>query len=933
MKRRPLSTYRLQLHGAFRFEDARAIVDYLRDLGVTDVYTSPILRAESGSTHGYNVVDFGAINPELGGDEGYAALSDAMQGAGLGHLVDFVPNHMGIASENAWWNDVLENGPSSLHADSFDVAWTPPKASLKNKVLYPILGAQYGEVLENGDLVIAREGGAFVLRYFDHKLPMAPRSVIPLLERAAARLPIPKEDPSAQELESIVTSLRHLPAREETDPDKRTERAREKEIVKRRLDVLCTQSAPVAGAVDAEIAATNGVKGDPRSFANLDAILLEQSYRLAFWRVATEEINYRRFFDVNQLVAVRMEAPHVFEAAHARVKALIAEGRVTGLRLDHTDGLYDPADYFDRLRASGAADLYVLAEKILEPGEKLPPAWKIEGTTGYDALAALNGLWIDASAEAKLGELYTRITGDALPFREHVYMGKRIVMRSSFAGEINVLAQALERIAEGNRRSRDFTLVSLTHAIRETIAAFPVYRTYIRPDGSRGPNDEKHIAQAVRAAKRRNPEIDPSIFDFLRDVLLMRTIERTSDAERDGHIRFVMRFQQLTGPIMAKGVEDTAFYRYHRHSALNEVGGEPSHFGTSIEAYHASNQERLRAWPLSMVTTSTHDTKRGEDVRARLHVLTEAPEMWAECVDHWRTIAAAHRETIDEEVAPSSGDEYLFYQTVLGAMPFESAAAGAHAAFVTRIADYMAKATKEAKLRTSWLNPSAEYDAALGRFVTRMLGDDAFLADVRALADRTATYAAASSLAQVALKLTAPGVVDTYQGTETWSFALVDPDNRRPVDYAANRARLAEIRARSGDRLGLARDLLTRFADGAVKLYVTHRLLELRRAEPDLFLDGTYAPIDGGPHVVAFARERAGVPGGRTLVTIAPRLSYRLTHGRQPWPLGEAWGDLRVPLPRGGSYESVFTGERFDAEGGVPLRDVLRHFPVAVLVL
>jgi (1->4)-alpha-D-glucan 1-alpha-D-glucosylmutase len=945
MKRRPTSTYRLQLHAGFRFEDAQAIVPYLKDLGVTEVYTSPILRAEKGSTHGYNVVDHGMVSPELGGEEGFRAFSDALRGSGLGLVVDFVPNHMGIASgENPWWNDVLENGPSSLHADSFDVAWTPPQASLQNKVLYPILGAQYGEVLENGDLVLSRQGGMFVLRYFDHTLPVAPRSVIPLLERTASRLTLSKDDPSAQELSSIVTSLRHLPLREETDPEKREERAREKEVVKRRLDALTRESAEVAAAVDIEVVAINGKKGDPRSFDALDALLLEQNYRLAFWRVATEEINYRRFFDVNQLVAVRMEDPGVFEAAHAKVLALAADGRIDGLRLDHTDGLYDPADYFDRLRARGAGDLYVVAEKILEPGEKLPRAWKIEGTTGYDALASLNGVWVDAAAERALGSLYQRFTGDELSFEEHVYRGKRAVIRMSFAGEINVLAQALESIAEGNRRSRDFTLLSLTYALRETMAEFPVYRTYIRPDGSRGPNDEKHISQAVRAAKRRNPEIDGSVFDFVRDVLFLRNLEGATEADRVSQVRWVMRFQQLTGPIMAKGVEDTAFYRYHRLVSLNEVGAHPGRFGTPVRAFHAENEERLRLWPLSMVTLSTHDTKRGEDVRARLNVISEAPSLWEECVGQWSKMAEAHREAVDDEAAPSRADEYLFYQTALGSTPFAEEDDAALAERTARVAEYMGKAIREEKQRTSWLAPNAEYEAAVGRFVTRMMGDRAFAKSIRELAFATAISAATTSLGALAVKMTMPGVPDTYQGTESWAFALVDPDNRRPVDYAARRARLEAIRARLSNaetrRLEVARELLDTFADGGVKLYVTHLLLALRRELPRLLLEGDYRALDAGPSAVAFARAHEG--DGKTLVTVVPRLAYELTHvgaqaaargaeGAGRWPVGDVWGDARVELPRG-RYQSVLTGELVESDGSVAMRDVLRSFPVAVLL-
>jgi (1->4)-alpha-D-glucan 1-alpha-D-glucosylmutase len=927
---RPASTYRLQLHAGFPFDAARGVVDYLAELGVTHVYSSPILRAQKGSTHGYDVCAHDEVSPELGGEDGFRALTDALRARSMGIVVDFVPNHMGIATgENAWWNDVIENGPASRYAERFDIEWSPIKPANKGRILYPVLGAQYGEALENGELVLRRSGGAFEVHYYDRCFPVAPRSLLPLLEAVLAELGSEGDD--VVELASIVTATRNLPARDETAEERRTERAREKEVIKRRLEALCASSERVARTIDATVTAYGGKKGDARSFDRLDALLRDQAYRLAYWRVASEEINYRRFFDVNSLVAIRMERDDVFEAAHARVFALVGEGRIDGLRLDHTDGLYDPQGYFERLRAKGAEGLYVVAEKILEPGERLPRAWKIDGTTGYDATSLLGGVFVDGASERTFDAIYRRVTGETVPFAALVHQAKRSVILSSFASEMNMLAQSLERVSERSRRSRDLTLYSMRHAIIETIASFPVYRTYVREDGGRGPNDDRHIHAAITLAKRRAPHVDASVFDFLKDVLLLRGRVEADAEDRALRVAFTMRFQQLTGPIMAKGVEDTAFYRYARLVSQNEVGGDPARFGVPVAALHEANASRLRDWPRSTVTTSTHDTKRAEDVRARLAVLTEMPERWGACVDEWMGVAARHRRPVDEEPAPSEVDVYLFFQIVLGAWPF--AGIGDRGAFTDRVAAYMEKATREAKTRTSWVAPNAAYEEATRDFVRGMLADDAFVASMGALAEETATYAATNALGQVALKLAGPGVADTYQGCELWSFDLVDPDNRRPVDYGVRRALLHQIRERTGDRAALARDLLARFADGAIKLYVTHTLLALRRDDPALFLEGGYRPIDAGEHVVAFVRERPEGPGrtGRpALVCVVPRLAWKLTRGERRWPIGDAWGDRTIPLP-GGAWRDVLTGARHAVAGEAKLAEVLGSFPLAVL--
>jgi (1->4)-alpha-D-glucan 1-alpha-D-glucosylmutase len=931
----PTSTYRLQLHGGFGFKDAQAIVEYLDALGVSHVYASPYLKAETGSAHGYNLVDPTQLNPEIGSEEAFDSWLAALRARGMGHVVDFVPNHMGIRTgENAWWTDVLENGRCSRFADYFDIDWAPLKEGLRGRVLLPILGAPYGEVLERGELALARTGGAFLVSYFERRLPVSAPTLAPLLSRAAARLPLAKDDPRVHELESIINSLLHLPKSDEDSEERREERAREKEIIKRRIDDLCRACPEACEAIDACVAEMNGRPGEPRSFDDLDALLREQCYRLSFWRVATEEINYRRFFEVNDLAAVRMDRESVFEHAHALLFRLIEEGRLDGLRLDHTDGLYDPAHYFAKLQARAAealvragADtasldpsrpLFVVAEKILAPGEHIPADWPIHGTTGYELGALLDGLWVDPSSEAALTAVYQRVTGDRASFADHVLAGKRAVMSRSLSSEVTTLARELSRLAEEDRRSRDFTLASLTTAIVETIANFQVYRTYVRADGSRGPDDEGHVKRATRLARRRNREINPSVFDFLRDVLLLQTKEDMTSEARAARAAFAMRFQQLTGPVMAKGVEDTAFYTYPRLISLNEVGNRSDRFGVPVAELHAENERRLRLMPLGMTTTSTHDSKRGEDARARISVLSEIPDLWSEHVTALRACADRYRTEVEEDSTPSGTDEYLFYQTVLGAFPFDGDLTG----FSDRVAEYMIKAAREAKQRTSWLSPDEAYEQALAGFVRSMLDDAAFLDLVRAFSARVAVHGAANGLAQAVLKIASPGVPDIYQGSEVWNLALVDPDNRRPVDYGALRSLLARSEASN-----LA-ELRETMSDGALKLRVVRAALRLRRENRAIFVEGECQPIDAGEHVIAFARTH----GGRTVVCLTARHGARLTGGAPTWAIGAAWGDRVIDLPPAPGYRCAISGRALSGHARLQLAEVFADLPVALLV-
>ncbi len=974
---RPASTYRLQLHAGFGFDDAARVVPYLEALGVTDVYLSPVLAAAPGSTHGYDVVDHSRLSPELGGPEAYARLAEACHRRGMGLLLDFVPNHMGIGRENRWWMDVLENGPSSIWAPAFDVDWTPLKAELDHKVLLPVLGDQFGRVLERGELVLAREGGTLVVRYFEHVFPVAPRSVPLVLRHRLDELRAVLEpgDPHLQELESISVSLEKLAPRTDTSPGAVADRAREKEVAKRRLAAVCEASAPVREFVDANLREFNGRVGEPRSFDLLQRLLDAQAYRLAFWRVAGEEINYRRFFDVNGLAAIRMEDPAIFGEAHRLVLGLVGRGLATGLRIDHPDGLYAPAAYFRRLQATYLVErarlataargrpldrgterlllerlfealdsgrlptrpLYVVVEKIVLAPERLPEGWDVDGTTGYEFLALVNGLFVDAGAERTFDGIWARVTGMRESFRDMVAEKKRVVMSSSMAGEMNMLGHRLNRLSETNRRTRDFTLNELTRALVEFVSLFPVYRTYVSRRGELDERDRSVIEQTIARARRRSPVVDPSIFDFLRDVLLQRYPDGQTDAEKEEWLEFTLKLQQVTGPVTAKAVEDTAFYTYGRLVSLNEVGGSPSRFGALPAEVHAMLAERGERFPCSLSATSTHDTKRSEDVRVRIDALSELPSEWRSALARWSRMNARLRGGDEGRPAPDRRDELFLYQTLVGAFPDEGLdpATDAHAAFVARMQAYMEKALREGKVHTSWTNPDEAYEAGVRGFVAAILSSPPFVAELARLAGRVARAGRLSSLAQVALKCAAPGVPDVYQGCELWDLSLVDPDNRRPVDF--------ELRARSleGIDAELARDGVARAAlaralsspdglvSGRAKLLLLRVALHLRRAEPALFRDGDYRPLEAdGPladRVFAFARAVAG----RALVCAVPRLvlgPLEAGGGTVRWE-----GGLTLPaaLPR--RWRDAVTGAVREGPS-LPLAELFSDFPVALLV-
>lgn len=868
----PLATYRLQLRRELTFDDAARLVPQLAALGVSHVYASPILASVPGSPHGYDVVDHDRLDDDLGGAEGYQRLVDALDHHGLGLVIDTVPNHMALAgAANRWWWDVLEDGPASRWADHFDIDWGDDPS-----VLMPVLDDHYGRVLEDGALALRWTDGSLRVAHHDHELPISPRSTDDLLRAAAERV-------GSIELERLAVDLGALPHAADPDPDARAERHRRKEELRRRLSDLLAADRMVADAVQAE---TDAVAGDAD---RLDALLGRQNYRLAHWRTASEELDYRRFFDITSLVGLRVEDPQVFHDTHHLLLDRLADGTAAGLRIDHIDGLRDPAGYLDRLRAA-APDAYVVVEKILDVGEELPP-WPVAGTSGYDFAVLANGLFVDGRHEGALTALYQQVTGLDATFDEVAVESQHRVVARELAAETERLVDLLEEACRRRRRHRDHTRRALREALREVAVAFPVYRSYVVPGQAPSATDRRLVEQALAVAADRRPDIDAELLALLGRALLL---EEPGPAEAE----LAVRFQQLTAPAMAKGIEDTAFYRYHRLISLNEVGGHPATFGTSPDAFHRHNERMATTWPSTMLTLSTHDTKRSADVRARIDALSEIPDAWAGAVARWVVLNERHWGAHP----PDRNAEHLLYQTLVGTWPIE----------VDRVQAFMAKAANEAKVHTSWTEPDPAYEEALATFVAAAVDDRAFVADLERFLDESGVVTAGrtTSLALTTLLLTSPGVPDLYQGSELWDLSLVDPDNRRPVDHARRAELLAELQAAGPAAALAAHD------EGGSKLWLTHRLLQHRRTDPAAYRSQHYRGLvpagSAARHVVAFERG--------DLVAVVPRLVL----GR-----GADWGDTSLDLPTG-PWVDVLTGVEV-AGGTTRIDDLLAMFPVAVL--
>jgi (1->4)-alpha-D-glucan 1-alpha-D-glucosylmutase len=937
----PVSTYRLQFNQHLRFSDAKELVRYLHELGITDLYASPLLQAKRGSMHGYDVADPSHLNAELGTDAEFDALVQELQAHGMGLLLDIVPNHMAATSENPWWMDLLEDGPRSAFASHFDVDWHPPSRSLENRVLLPILGSTYAQALEGRELRLTYGQSGFFLNYFDFTLPIATRSYGRLLGYRQDRLErtLGPEAPAWQEFQGILAALAQIPAPGSAPAEAPGERRQHREAVKERLGSLYTRSPEVKRFVDGNVRLFNGRKGVPSTFLLMDQLLSDQAYALAFWRTANQEINYRRFFTISDLVGLRVEDPMTFEAIHSVVLRLATKGMVTGFRVDHIDGLRDPAGYLRRLQerahpepGARSKDFYVLVEKILSVGEALPADWPVHGTTGYDFLNALNGLYVDSSNLSALEDVYARFINERIVYADLAYRKKKQVMDSLLAVEMRTLGRYLSVLAARDRYARELARAERTHSLVETTACLEPYRTYIRGFEVRA-QDRSAIEKALREAQRRNPTTDIACFRFLRDVLLLQPGPHLLPEEREARLAFVMTWQQFTGPITAKGVEDSALYVYNRLVSLNEVGACPQCTHLSLAGFNKFMQLRHQKWPFGMNATMTHDAKHAEDVRARIHALSELPQEWERCLNNWSEWNESKCRRAKGVRTPERNEETLLYQILIGSWPVAEAPC---ACYTRRIQDFMVKAVREAMVHTRWTIPNLEHEQAVIDFVQAILEDspeNRFFQDFRSFAEKIAYHGALNSLSQLVIKLASPGVADFYQGTECWDLRLVDPDNRQPVDFLKRKEMLRSL---SDERL-LLTDLMTNWRDGGIKMYVTKRGLQFRKMHASLLLKGDYVPVEvQGPQkdcVIAFARRHRG----DWSVVVVPRFTTRLVKadGRSIEP--EAWGETRVVLPKEAPkhWVNIFADQRMhtveSSDNTLLLSDMLRTFLVAML--
>lgn len=875
----PVATYRLQMRAEFGFEKATGVLDYLADLGVSHVYTSPFLQATTGSTHGYDVVDPSKVNRELGSEESCRQFFQAIKEKGLGLMIDVVPNHMAIVGQqNPWWWDVLENGPSSCYANYFDVDWEASEELWPNKVLLPLLGDHYGRVLEKGLLQLSLKEGSLILHYEDHTFPIDPSSLAGFLGRVGDAC-------HSELLAFLAQSHARLPRPTVTSRREVERRHREKAVLQSLLLRLCQEDPAVKAAMNAEIARLN------HNADALDELIERQNYRLAFWRTASRDLGYRRFFDIKDLVGVRVEDPEVFRATHALPMAWFKEGMVQGLRIDHPDGLRNPGEYFTRLQET-CPGAWIVAEKILQFGERVPSNWRVAGTTGYDFIALLDGLFVDPAGKEPLDAAYVTFIGGNEDFRDLVYQCKQQVLNELFGSEVSRLTTLFVAICDRHRRYRDYTRPELKMALCECAAFFPTYRSYVSPSaGIIAGEDENAVNTAIAMALEKRPDVDPELFHFLKSLLLLRV-----PGELEGEL--AMRFQQLTGPAMAKGLEDTALYRYGRFFALNEVGGHPDIFGISLEEFHAVCQTAQKERPLSLLAATTHDTKRSEDCRTRLLLLSEIPQDFAEAVRRWQGLT--------KDLKPADFDdphmEYLFYQTLIGTWPIES----------DRILAYMEKAARECKLRTSWNHPNKVYEAAMLAFVKNVINDDAFKKDFEGFIAPLTAYGQIASLAQAMIRLTAPGIPDIYQGCELWNYSLVDPDNRRLVDFEERRRILGEI-----SKAGIE-EIMAKMEEGWPKMWLVHRCLHSRSERPDLFgakssYKALYANGAKAAHAVAFMR-------GNALITLAPRFVLGLK--------GD-WADTSFEMPEG-AWRNLLTDDVVVGGKKELIQELLKRFPVAL---
>lgn len=940
----PVTTYRLQFNDQFTLQHASDLIEYFHKLGISHFYSSPLLKTKKGSKHGYDIIDHSQLNPEIGSEEQFKDFCHKLRQYNMGIICDIVPNHMYIAdSSNKWWQDVLENGPSSPYANYFDIDWSTHRKELINKVLLPFLEQPYGEALESQGIKVIYKNGTFFVELPNLELPTDPKSWTLILTPLTQELESIENSSLLAELRSIITALTHLPSTTATEKEKIDERKREKEAIKLRIKKLLDQNSMILDLLKKHLKVLNGQKEDPKSFDQLETFLNVQPYRLSFWRVANDEINYRRFFEIFEYAGIRTENPEVFEATHALIFKFIEKGFIDGVRIDHVDGLWDPEkylkdvfDYSNKLR--GEDFLYMVVEKILIGNEKLIPEWPVQGTVGYDFLNLLNGLFVYQPNREAIDQLYRNFTGITSNTFELCYLCKKLILKVSMSSELNVLSRLLERISEHHRSSRDFTTEGLKSALRDVIACFPVYRSYILPEKQEIHDEDRHyVFSAISKAKRINPTFNSSIFDFIQNILLLDYPTGINEAQKTERDHFVMRFQQLTSPVMAKGIEDTFSYRFYPLASLAEVGANPYSFGTSVENFHKKNIERLESWPHSMLASSTHDNKRSEDVRARINVLSEITDEWKEAIWRWTELNHKHRTLDDdEELIPDANEEYLFYVTLIGTWPLYPMDASDHQQYLDRIQAYMAKAIKEAKVHTSWINPNEKYELNVKLFIQKVLKIDSepnfFLAEFQTFVKKVIAAGMLNSLSQVVIKLTSPGVPDIYQGNELWDFSLVDPDNRRPVDFSHRQALLNSFsdKANHPDQ-NLVENLMLTPEDGRIKLYITTSTLGVRQKYPELFSKGTYVPLtiegEQQEHVIAFAR----ILENKIFLVVVGRFFNSLMTDETLNISPKTWQGTRLQLPvefGQRRFRDVYTGREFDF---LDLDKIFSNCPVALL--
>jgi (1->4)-alpha-D-glucan 1-alpha-D-glucosylmutase len=924
----PLATYRIQFHSGFDFKAAKAIAPYLNELGISDLYASPIFTSRKGSTHGYDVVNPQEINPELGGLEKFEELIQALKKYEIGWLQDIVPNHMAYDSQNDMLVDVLENGANSQYHRFFDIDWEHRDVNLHGRVLAPFLGKFYGDCLESGELQIRYEEGGLSVNYYDLKFPLRIETYSQFLSYGLGRLreQLGRENPDFVKLLGILYTLKYVPSGEEG-----RERYDQIAFVKRMLWELWNQSPMVRQFIEDNIQFINGEPGKPESYNVLDSLLSEQFFRLSYWKVGNEELNYRRFFTVNDLISLRVEDATVFEKVHQLAFQLVRDGKVNGLRIDHIDGLYNPGEYLIRLREE-VPDVYLVVEKILESHEELPLNWPIQGTSGYDFMAKVNNVFCQQSSQTEFDAVYYAFIGRATACEALIDENKRMMIGKQLAGDIDNLAHLLKQLSVRHRYASDFTMYGLKRALVEVLALFPVYRTYISQEGFRKA-DQEYMQQVLAKAKEKNPNSLNELY-FIERFLLLEFDDSLTEEDQELWLHFLMRLQQYTGPLMAKGVEDTVMYIYNRLISLNEVGSSPSEFGISVEDFHTFNSDRSTQWPHTMNATATHDTKRGEDVRARLNVLSEIPHEWEENLKSWHKMNAPQKTCVEGLDSPDRNDEYFFYQTLLGAFPFTDED---YPQFVERVKEYLIKAIREAKVHTNWLRPDDDYENAFLSFTDSLLKEgktNQFLKAFRPFQRKIQHYGVCNSLSQTLLKFTSPGVPDLYQGTELWDLSFVDPDNRRPVDFNLRLDHLKKLKARAKKNMsGLLEELLQSPEDGRLKLFLTYRLLQARQSYSELFQRGGYQKVTvlGSlkDHVVGFFRDLGDVKA----IAIVPRFLTPLVKEGE-YPLGEqVWHETRLLLPPGSSlvWQNAITGQKIEGEDTLWMKEILSEFPVALL--